>query len=814
MKNNKLTYISLFSGGGIGCYGFKEQDYECIATNELDINRINIQKINKKCKYDSGYIPGDIRIEKNKQKLFEEIKLWEENEGLENVDVVVATPPCQGMSTANYKKNDEQKRNSLVVEAIKMIKEIKPKVFILENVKAFMNTVCTDIDGRDKLISESIYSNLEMEYNIYHKVINFKDYGVPSSRPRTIVIGTSKKLINVTPLNLFPLKQNEITLRQAIGNLKPLKYGEIDEKDVYHFARKYPEYMEEWIKDLKEGESAFQNSDDKKPYKIVNGERQILKSGHLGNKFRRLFWDKHCACVTTRNDLLASQDTIHPSDNRVLSIRELMNVMTIPNSFSWVEGDKEEIQDKEQFLKKHELNIRRCIGEAVPTQIMKSIAKNIKVLLEFEEFCKEYKKSRIDQYLQNKELLKNFYIRTFLEEEKLNNRKETGSFYTPQIVVYDAIKKYKINNKKNIKILEPAVGLGAFIFQLLRVVDIADSIELDVVDINEDILKMLRTLLSKEIKCKSIKINYICKDFLELDLKDKKYDLIITNPPYGKPSNENLKKYRKIYNEDKLTNIFSFFMKKLYGLSDEIIYIIPKNFLMASEYEEIRKLYENISIVLINDFGVNYFKDAFVEIISIHFKNNYKGKVFIENKRDNCIFIQEQKYIIHDKAWLLYRNEWFDNYINTLKLNYFEFFRDRQITNKYLRAKGNYRVLRSKNILDNGQIISIEGYDRYIDSIEEFNVKKYLNSKSIIMPNFTYNTRATILPDNCIPNGSIAILIPKDGNNNINLELYSTKEFRDYYAIVKNKSKFTINIDSSSIYYIGVRDNDNIRINS
>src|SRR5690606_23571986 len=108
------------------------------------------------------------------------------------VDVVVATPPCQGMSTANYKKNNEIVRNSLVVEAIQIVKNINPKVFVFENVSAFMKTHCIDIDNEYKTIEQAIYTNLGKDYNIYHKVINFKDYGVPSSRPRTLVIGTNK----------------------------------------------------------------------------------------------------------------------------------------------------------------------------------------------------------------------------------------------------------------------------------------------------------------------------------------------------------------------------------------------------------------------------------------------------------------------------------------------------------------------------------------------------------------------------------------------------------------------------------------------
>ena len=126
--------------------------------------------------------------------------------------------------------------------------------------------------------------------------------------------------------------------------------------------------------------------------------------------------------------------------------------------------------------------------------------------------------------------------------------------------------------------------------------------------------------------------------------------------------------------------------------------------------------------------------------------------------------------------------------------------------NKYLKEKGKYWVLRSKNILDDGTIIHIKGYDKYIDDIDQFTVSKYINSKTILMPNFTYNTRATLMPPDVLVNGSIAILIPKNKKlsiDKIDLSIYATDEFREYYAIVKNKSKFTINIDKNSIYYIG-----------
>lgn len=159
------TYISLFSSAGVGCFGFKQAGFECIATNEIIEKRINVQKFNKKCKYESGYICDDITKEETKQRLYNEVALWKRNEHIANVDVIIATPPCQGMSVANLKKNDgDKKRNSLVVESIKIIKKLKPNFFVFENVPAFLKTACTDLDGVDKSISEAIEFNLGEDY--------------------------------------------------------------------------------------------------------------------------------------------------------------------------------------------------------------------------------------------------------------------------------------------------------------------------------------------------------------------------------------------------------------------------------------------------------------------------------------------------------------------------------------------------------------------------------------------------------------------------------------------------------------------------
>ena len=177
-----------------------------------------------------------------------------------------------------------------------------------------------------------------------------------------MVIGVSKDYADeVSPLELYPDLVEEKTLRQVIGGLKPLKeFGEIDESDIYHSFRVYPEHMRAWISDIKEGESAFDNEDDsKKPHQVKDGII-VINQQKNGDKYRRQYWDKVGPCIHTRNDQLASQNTIHPSDDRVFSIRELMMMMTVPCSFKWAEEDLEALNQlpvakKRAFLKKEEI---------------------------------------------------------------------------------------------------------------------------------------------------------------------------------------------------------------------------------------------------------------------------------------------------------------------------------------------------------------------------------------------------------------------------------------------------------------------------
>ena len=571
--NNKPTYISLFSSAGIGCYGFKLEGFDCVATNELITRRLDIQKFNNKCKYESGYICGDITEDATKSALYAQLDLWRKKENVSRIDVVIATPPCQGMSVANHKKSaTEIVRNSLVIESIKIIKQINPRFFIFENVPAFMKTICTDIDGTNKTIAEAIENNLGAEYSYISRIINFKNHGACSSRQRTVVIGVSKDYADeVSPLELYPDLVEEKTLRQVIGDLKPLtEFGEIDENDIYHSFRVYPEHMRAWISDIKEGESAFDNVDDcKKPHQVKDG-KIVINQQKNGDKYKRQYWNKVGPCIHTRNDQLASQNTIHPSDDRVFSIRELM-MMTVPYSFKWVEADLESLNQlsaakKRAFLKKEEIKIRQSLGEAVPTVIFQAIAKKIANVLKHTPLnTATINKIVNEQGLADVEKLKSFITKnemslsaaTLGKIAELTNtsRTDNAAFFTSKTLITEMMKSLPDTDQLTVRILEPSVGVGNFIPLILKKFE-GKEIILDVVDIDEHSLEIAKLILKNYDIPQNCTINYIADDFLLHDF-DERYDYIIGNPPFYKMKSVNtlLNVYRqKAINRD-TTNI-------------------------------------------------------------------------------------------------------------------------------------------------------------------------------------------------------------------------------------------------------------------
>lgn len=824
-----LTYISLFSSAGVGCYGFKLNGFECIATNELLTKRLKIQAFNNKCKYESGYIDGDITKQEVKQKLLNELKFWQEKHKIKTPDVLIATPPCQGMSVANHKKNDEISRNSLVVESIKLTNKILPKYFVFENVRAFLNTTCTDIDGIVKPIKEAIKYNLGGNYNILYKIVNFKEYGSNSSRTRTLVIGVRKDIPNITPYDIFPRKQKSKTLRQLIGDLPSLtEMGEIS-NDIFHSYREFDKRMLPWIENLKEGQSAFENTEEERiPHRIINGKVVYNKSKN-GDKYARWYWDKEGPCVHTRNDILASQNTVHPSDNRVFSIRELMRMLSIPESFEWSHIKTDKLNDyteleKKAFLKKEELNIRHCLGEAVPTGVFKNIASNIKKANKNESLSLSQIKSLEEEFKLNQTANIVSFIKTNFKNYSLDNifliaehsnseRLKTSAYFTRKDIAYSVIKDLpELKKKKKIRILEPSVGVGNFIPLLFEKYENKDEVILDVCDIDNNSLQILRTILSKIKVPKNFKINFKHTDFLLWNCKTK-YDIVVGNPPYGKvtKNKELLDLYKfKAQNSD-TNNIFSFFIEKSLRLGNYVSLIVPKSLLNAPEFNKTRDVLKSCDLKKICDYGEKAFKGVKIETVSFLCSSSVStsDKVIIESYIKNSYKEESKDYIFSDDFpyWLIYRDTSFDNVVSKMKLDIFNSFRDRQITKSITQNKGKVRVLKSRNI-GNNEVKEIDGYDCYLDEIEELAVSKFYNESDVVMvPNLTYYPRASFLPKNTITDGSVALLTLKNGSRlptEQDLEFYSTEEFENYYRVARNYGTRSLNIDNNSVFFFGL----------
>ncbi len=821
------TYISLFSSAGVGCYGFKQENYHCIATVELLERRLKVQEFNHKCVYPQGYICGDMTSEETKEKVFQQLDMWKRLYDIQEPDVIIATPPCQGMSVANHKKGDELKRNSLVVESISMIQRINPKFFIFENVRAFLTSVCTDIDGTDRTIHDAIDGNLAGKYNILYRVVNFKDYGNPSSRTRTLVVGVRKDLKEITPLDVFPDRQPERTLRQVIGHLPALTVmGESAKDDIYHNFRSYSPEMVNWIADLKEGESAFDNTDPQRiPHRVKNGV-VVFNARKNGDKYTRQYWDKVAPCIHTRNDILASQNTVHPSDNRVFSIREVMLMMSVPDSFQWSERPLEELnkldsKGRKAFLKKEEMNIRQNLGEAVPTVIFRQIAKKVRQVLARNEYSDSEVESMIRKYnLTNPENMVNFISSRkalgfpFLSKvaELANaNREDNAAYYTRQDICYSIIKNLPaFSEKSELNILEPSIGVGNFLPVLCQNYCGIESVNIDVVDIDPYSLKVLKALVSTITVPDNVHINYILGDFLLLPF-EKQYDIIIGNPPYKKITKEKklLSSYKSgAYNQD-TNNIFAFFIEKALRLGRVVSLIVPKSLINAPEFNKTRELMNQYSISNLLDFGEKGFKGVKIETISFIIDTQKKASnTKVESYITNTVRDYLQSYITDTTFpyWLIYRDSNFDEISGIMDFDIFRAYRDRTITKTTTKSSGKYRVLKSRNIGDN-QIVDISGYDSYIDDIDDLDVAKFLNQEGcVLVPNLTYNPRACMLPSGCITDGSVAILTVKDKSIHISekdLAFYATPMFSEFYAVARNRGTRSLNIDNNSVFFFG-----------
>lgn len=306
------------------------------------------------------------------------------------VEIVMATPPCQGMSTVGP-QNAGDERNYLIIPVIELVKKLSPKYVVIENVPNFVNTRIT-YDGREQLIVDIIKSELQDMYHITVDIINTADYGVPQSRDRMILLMTKKDINKIWSI---PQKEKHIVnLEEAIGWIPSIDPF-VKDLPKEEFKKLFPLYEERRKKALEisiwnippvhiyrqvlamqhtpTGKSAFDNEDK---YKPIKADGSFVKGYH--NTYSRQRWDTPAFTITMDNRKISSQGNVHPgrligkdsdgtklySDARALTLFELMLVMSLP-------------QDWPLPKETEEAFVRRIIGEGIPPLFIKKLFKNI-----------------------------------------------------------------------------------------------------------------------------------------------------------------------------------------------------------------------------------------------------------------------------------------------------------------------------------------------------------------------------------------------------------------------------------------------------
>ena len=587
--------------------------------------------------------------------------------------------------------------------------------------------------------------------------------------------------------------------------------------------------MRAWIADLKEGQSAFDNADDhKKPHRVING-RLVLNQRKNADKYTRQYWDRVGPCIHTRNDQLASQNTVHPCDDRVFSIRELMLMMTVPPAFQWAETDFAALnqlptEQKRAFLKKEEIKIRQSLGEAVPTAIFQSVARKIAAALQHPALST----AAINRLVSSNSLTEAARLRRFIAENPLalsaaalgrvaelanTSRTDNAAYFTGKALITEMMKALPNTDRDTVRILEPSVGVGNFLPLILKKFE-GKRILLDVVDIDAHSLEFAQLILQKADVPKTCTIRYIHDDFLLHRFEDR-YDYIIGNPPFFKlrAKDERLKAYRREAINKVTTNLCSFFLDKAVALGDHVSFVFPKFLLNTPEFAPTRRYLSQRAVECILDFGEEGFPGVLVETLAVFINTLARpSSTRVASIPRVRSMIQPQRYIFDEKLpyWIIYRDTQFDSVCKKLDLNVFRVFRDRQITSARLSRQGDIRVLKSRNLSDDGTaILDISGYDAYIDhaTLQKLAVFEYLDRDDVCLtPNMTYKPRMLQKPKNCVVNGSVAILIPKNGilPTREQMAFFSTQEYRAFYQTARNYQTRSLNVDACSVFFYGL----------
>lgn len=346
----KPTVIDLFAGVGGLSLGFEMQGFHVVLANEYDESIAMAYIENHK---NTKMVIGDI-TKLNLEEVFGSL--------IGKVDVIIGGPPCQGFSQKGQRKSVFDPRNFLFKYYVAVVKLIKPRYFVMENVP---NLLTADGGFFRREIVELFN---QLGYYLEYGVLNASDYGVPQNRRRAVIIG---KLGNKAPLLPKPLEK-VVTIWDAISDLAYLESGEGAEEQQY----KNPAYTQ-YQRFMRQDSKCLYNHISTKHSKLAlerlsmippNAGKEVLPEEHLTKSIYSGTWtrmrkEEVSVTITTRFDTPSSGKFTHPFLNRAITVREAARLQSFPDTFRFIGNKGSQMKQ---------------VGNAVPPLLSAAIANVIK----------------------------------------------------------------------------------------------------------------------------------------------------------------------------------------------------------------------------------------------------------------------------------------------------------------------------------------------------------------------------------------------------------------------------------------------------
>ena len=349
-NENPIQLLDFFCGAGGTSLGFAALNQIVPAFKLLggcDINKVSAETYSHN--YNTKIINQDVtELAYDEDKL--ERLLDEIGYDSKKPTILIGCAPCQGF-TSHRKKHwadGDDGRNTLILAFAEIVKKMKPDVIIMENVPEFLSKKYWKYFSTAKKRFE------ESGYIVKQSIYNAASFGVPQERFRAIVIGMRHNFL--LPEGLLEPTEYK-TVREAIGNLPPVKAGVADPQDPMHKSAAHRQSTIDVLKQVP-------HDGGNRPIGI--GPACLDRTKGFSDTYGRLYWDKPSITITHYVRNPASGRFTHPEQDRGLTAREAAILQSFPKGF--------------EFTGKFD-DIYRQIGEAVPPFLAAGIAVDVLVEL-------------------------------------------------------------------------------------------------------------------------------------------------------------------------------------------------------------------------------------------------------------------------------------------------------------------------------------------------------------------------------------------------------------------------------------------------